>query len=84
MAKTLIRCSVLGEHTQLRGRSVAKASRFTGGRYENTASDLTPSTVLTTRWNRCCKQSAFVLKLNDLNYLFLGILVYLGKLIGQD
>lgn len=27
-----------------------------GGRYEKTASDLTPSTVLTTRWNRCCSR----------------------------
>ncbi len=33
-----------------------KARRLIGGRYEKTASDLTPSTVLTTRWNRCCSR----------------------------
>lgn len=56
MDKTLIRCRVRGEESQLSGRSTMKARRLIGGRYEKTASDLTPSTVLTTRWNRCCSR----------------------------
>jgi hypothetical protein len=31
-----------------------KARILSGGRYEKIASDLTPSTVLTTFWNKCC------------------------------
>ena len=46
---TLIRCNILASHTQLKGDNSTNAARFSGGMYEKIGSDLTPSTVLTTR-----------------------------------